>query len=131
MQASITNPTQELVVHNDYDVVVMRQDVRQHARTLGLGLIQQAKIATAISAVARGTLALQQFATFSMQTAKRGSRQAFEIQCVAPFGTAGGSQTEIEQALHVQEARLLVDEIELVMEKSAIRLILRVWLTAP
>lgn len=121
---------QELVVHNDYDVVVMRQDVRQHARTLGLGLIQQAKIATAISAVARGTLALQQLATFSMQTAKRGPRQAFEILCVAPLGTTNGNQTEIEQALHVQEARLLVDEIELIMEKSALQLTLRVWLTS-
>jgi hypothetical protein len=120
---------QALVVHNDYDVVVMRQDVRQHARSLGLGLIQQAKIATAISAVARGTLALQQFATFSMQTAKRGSRQAFEILCVAPLATSIEIQSELEQALHVPEARLLVDEIELVMEKSALRLTLRVWIT--
>ena len=57
MPSSPVVRTRHLQIRNEYDVVAMRQEVRQVARDLGLGLSQQAKIATAISTVARALIA--------------------------------------------------------------------------
>lgn len=120
----------QLVVSNDYDVVAMRQDVRQQARTLGLGLIQQAKLATAISAVARALLAIQQSTTFTMQTTTRGIRPALEIECVATIHPSSADATEMEQTFHMHEARLLVDETDIILQQNKAHLTLRVWLSS-
>lgn len=122
------NPrTYSLTVDNDYDVVTMRQDVRQQARALGLNLIQQAKLASAISAVARALLSIQQTTTFTMQTTHV-PRPAYEIACVAPLEYLATEPVELEQTLHMDEARLLVDEACLVLDQKNLRLTLRMWL---
>ena len=46
-------PPRHLQLYSEYDVIAMRQAVRQLARELGLELSQQAKIATAINTIAR------------------------------------------------------------------------------
>lgn len=113
----------QLVVSSDYDVVTIRQRVRQQARELGLGLIQQAKLASAISAVARHLLHDQPRAVFTIRTTQ-GLVPALEVICevdllaaVAPLAT------------QLNDLRLLVDEADLAREQDHARLILRVWLS--
>ncbi len=126
-----TTPAQHLVVRTEYDVVTMRQQLRQQARALGLGLIEQAKLATAITAVARRLLALEQTTTFVMQTTTDRQRPALEIGCKVDLGMAGNSSAQIEETLGLDEARLLVDEVDIARDYDNISLTLCLWLGNP
>ncbi len=128
MTQSTAQQLHQMIVRNDYDVVAMRQDVRQQARLLGLGLIHQAKLATAISAIARGLLAIHPSPVFTMQMTTEGPRRALEIACIAELGSSIGERTQLEEALHFEEARMLVDEASLALGNHEARLTLRMWL---
>lgn len=131
MPTSSPQQLRHLIINNEYDVVAMRQDVREHARALGLGLIQQAKLATAISAVARAALVLHPQPTFTLQKTTHNTRPALEVACFAALNGAAAQQGQMEQALHLAEARLLVDEASLTLASDGARLTLRVWIGPP
>jgi hypothetical protein len=100
-------------VGNEHDVIAMRQEVRQVARTLGLGLVEQAKIATAISAVARAMLALCEGVLLTMRMGRQGDQCVLEIMC-APMRWSGPRDlVQLEDHLNLANARLLVDEANL------------------
>jgi hypothetical protein len=92
----------------------MRQEVRRIARTLGLGLAEQAKIATAISTIARVLLARYRTAMFTLQTTNPDARPALEIACTLGPAPADGAQ--LEQMLHLADVRMLVDEVTLLFD---------------
>jgi hypothetical protein len=120
--------SRQLQVKSEYDVVVMRQEVRQLARDLGLGLSQQAKISTAISAVARALIATGRCTTMRMRTDDQALHPALEISCTLAVQQTPEELAQLEQALHVGEARALVDEAGLSLDGSGALLILRMWL---
>jgi hypothetical protein len=107
-------PPQHIIVATEYDVTSMRQEVRRIARTLGLGLAEQAKIATAISTIARVLLVRYRTAMFTLQTTNLDARPALEIACTLGPAPADGAQ--LEQMLHLADVRLLVDEVTLVFD---------------
>jgi len=113
----------------EYDVVAMRQAVRQVARDLGLGLSQQAKIATAISTIARALIAASCRTTIRMRLDDALPRPALEIVCHGPLGVLPGDLAQLEQLLHFGEARALVDAAELALGESGALLSLRMWLS--
>jgi hypothetical protein len=115
-------------VHCEHDVITMRQEVRQMARLLGLGLVEQAKIATAISAVARVLLTLDCTTVFTMRATGQGEHSALEISCVPPFGSEPIDIGQLEQKLNLTSTRLLVDEASLSRDANDLVLILRMRL---
>jgi hypothetical protein len=128
MRVSPAAQTRQLQIQNDYDVVAMRQEVRQVARDLGLGLSQQAKIATAISTVARALIAANTSATMGIRMNDTASRPALEIVCQLAGDQLLVEQTQLEELLQFSEARALVDEASLSLDTGGAVLILRMWL---
>jgi hypothetical protein len=117
-----------LQIRNEYDVVAMRQEVRQVARDLGLGLSQQAKIATAISTVARALIAASCSATMGIRTDDLAPHPALEIACHVSVDQLAVDLAQLEQELHFGEARALVDEAALSVEGDMVLIGLRMWL---
>jgi hypothetical protein len=98
----------------EYDVITMRQEVRQIARALGLGLAEQAKIATAMSTIARVLIDRNRSAMFTLQTINQEAQAALEIVCV--LGVAPLDDTQLEQMWNLANVRLLVDEAMLLRD---------------
>jgi hypothetical protein len=123
-------PAQQVAVHTDYDVIVLRQHVRELARNLGLGLIQQAKIATAVTTIARGFLELQRDMTFVLSTTADRVRPSFKIECDTPLNTGQSDPSQFAEVLRLEQTRLLVDELDLTLQCGVAQMTLRVWLGA-
>jgi len=129
MPALPTPAPRQVAIKTDYDVVVVRQHVRQLARELGLGLGQQAKISTAISAVARALLAMSCDTTFRMYIEESRPRAALVISCGLPTACASGELAQLEQRVHFSEARALVDDATIALDSSGALISLRMWLS--
>jgi serine/threonine-protein kinase RsbT len=52
----IVEKSETMPIHSDEDVVRVRQTVRNHAVTIGLSLVDQTKVVTASSEIARNTI---------------------------------------------------------------------------
>jgi hypothetical protein len=128
MRSSPVIQTRHLQIHNEYDVVAMRQEVRQVARDLGLGLSQQAKIATAISTISRALISANCSATMGIRVDDLASRPTLEIICQLAVGHLSADLAQLEQLLHFGEARALVDEASLALDNGGATLCLRMWL---
>jgi hypothetical protein len=117
----------QFLITNDYDVIVMRQEVRQLARELGLGLAQQAKLAAAISMVARMLLAVNQSTTMRMWTSDSMARPALEIAC-SLTSQPPDNLAQIENTLRLDELRTLVDMMTVSLEADETLINLRIQL---
>jgi hypothetical protein len=118
---SVVQP-QRIHVTTEYEVIAMRQEVRQMARILGLGLAQQAKIATAMTMLARILLAHNRSAMFTLQMIDQGAQAALEI--VSVLGPASVDGVQLEQMWNLADVRLLVDEA--ILSSDAGEAVLRV-----
>lgn len=118
----------QVSIKTDYDVVVMRQHVRQMARDLGLELSQQAKIATAISTVARALIVMNCSTTIWMRTEDSSPQPALVLSCKLPANQIPNDLAQLEQQLHFDAARALVDEATLTFDGNEALLSLRIWL---
>jgi serine/threonine-protein kinase RsbT len=87
--------TDSLEIRNSTDIVLIRQEVRKWALDLGFSLVEQTKIVTAASELARNSLDYGGGGTVRLEAvqngAKRGLRLVFEDQ--------GPGIPDIEQAL--------------------------------
>lgn len=117
-------------VGSEIDVVTLRQQVRQMARLLGLGLTQQARITAAISTVARSLVETSYNATFTIQATNHQPRPALEIVCTSSLmqQDAGNNPTHIKSIMRFDEAQSLVDEADISLQNEEICLTLRIWL---
>jgi serine/threonine-protein kinase RsbT len=113
---------------SNFDVVTARQHARELARTMGFGLTDQTRIATAVSEVARRALDNQGQISFS--TVTDGPRQGIECVCEgcqwmeAPPGLPTG---EVLGGLRGIER--LMDEFELrPQEDGQTVVVMRKWL---
>ncbi len=128
MQSIHAGAAHQVRITSEYDVITIRQDVRQLARVFGLGLAEQAKLAAAVSGVARALLAQQGSAEFTIKTVGEGRRKMLEIVCPACLGEAFANAQAFEQALRLDETRLLVDEATVSQIGHNLRLILHMRL---
>lgn len=110
MQTHHADTAHRVQVVSEYDVVTIRQNVRQLARVFGLGLAEQAKLAAAISGVARALLSQQGGAEFTIKTVGEGRRKMLEVVCPAPASKTCADTSTFGQAVKLDEVRLLVDE---------------------
>lgn len=119
----------QLEIRTEYDVIVLRQEVRQTARMLGMGLTQQAKIAAAISTIARALVAADFHATMLMSLEKTAARSAIEISCDVSPGQSAFDLVQLTQLIHFGDAQTLVDEAALSLNNGVAHCSLRMWLT--
>jgi hypothetical protein len=118
----------EFLIANDYDVVLMRREVRQLARELGLGLAQQAKLAAAISMVARTLIAINQGTTIRMWTSELLACPTLEISCSMASQPLLEDSARLERELRFDEIRSLVDMATMSLDGSETLLTMRIQL---
>ena len=128
MGISVTGLPREHQVSTDYNIITMRQDVRQVARELGLGLSQQAKIATAISTITRALITLPGSTIVQLCVDRGAPSPAFVISCRSSSTDQHDDLAHLEQSIRFDETRVLVDEATLSADENGILISLRMWL---
>lgn len=115
---------QPFIVVNDFDVVILRQEVRQRARQLGMDLRMQARLTAVISSVAREFLAIN--CTLHVTLARAGSPHGdgIDMVCAAAAGHNAPNAAHLEHIL--DDVRPLVNEVILGGEPGTPVVILRV-----
>ena len=88
-------PTQSLPLHSEEDVVRLRKQVRDSMVAMGFGLIEQTKIITAASELARNTLRYGGGGEARIARVSDGARQGLELR----FVDAGPGMDDIARAL--------------------------------
>jgi len=86
---------QRLPLHTDEDVVRLRKQVREQMIAMGFGLIEQTKIITAASELARNTLRYGGGGEGRITRVQKGARQGLEMS----FSDQGPGIPDIAQAL--------------------------------
>jgi serine/threonine-protein kinase RsbT len=74
--------TVQAQIHSQNDVVIARQLVRRGAQQAGLSLVDQTKIVTAASELARNTLVYGRGGTMTMEVMDGGSRRGVRLTFV-------------------------------------------------
>ena len=87
--------TAVLAVNSSDDVVRVRQEVRSRAIAAGLGIVDQTKIVTAASELARNTLVHGGGGTVRVESVSRGGRRGVRLM----FEDQGPGIPDIERAL--------------------------------
>jgi serine/threonine-protein kinase RsbT len=88
-------PVEELPIQTGDDVVRVRQLVRGHAKDVHLSLVDQTKLITAASELARNTLVYGGSGTARVQTVARNGRRGVR----AVFTDSGPGIADLDQAL--------------------------------
>ena len=115
-------------ITNDYDVIHMRQEVRQLARELGLGLARQAKLAVAIGMIARMLIAVNHGTTIRIWTSDPIEGLVLEIACSIASQPLAEDLAQLERELRFDEIRMLVDEATVSFDANETLLNLRIRL---
>lgn len=84
-----------LVIRSSDDVVRVRQEVRSRAVSAGLGIVDQTKIVTAASELARNTLNYGGGGTVRIELLQQGARHGVRLT----FEDQGPGIADVEQAL--------------------------------
>ncbi|MFN6471025.1 MAG: anti-sigma regulatory factor [Nostoc sp. SerVER01] len=87
--------TETIEIQSSGDVVLVRQAVRQLAVEIGFGLVDQTKIVTAASELARNTLDYGRGGTAKLETLEEGRRRGIKLT----FEDRGPGIPDIELAL--------------------------------
>ena len=87
--------TETMAIESSTDVVLVRQTVRQFAVEIGFGLVDQTKIVTAASELARNTLDYGGGGTVKLETLQEGGRRGLRLT----FEDHGPGISNIELAL--------------------------------
>ncbi|RUT09708.1 anti-sigma regulatory factor [Dulcicalothrix desertica PCC 7102] len=87
--------TETILIQSSTDVVLVRQSVRQFAVEIGFGLVDQTKIVTAASELARNTLDYGGGGTAKLETVESGRRRGLKLT----FEDQGPGIVDIDLAL--------------------------------
>jgi hypothetical protein len=127
----MTTPNvQRLSVCNDYDLITLRQAMRQQARAARLTPPQQARFTAAVSELARLLLHGSSSAVFTVGVSTTESgRAALEVACAAEAeGDSGSDLSNLFASPALTSARKLVDDACLLDSERGLRLAMRMWL---
>ena len=72
----------QILINNDLDIVTARVEGRNLARALGFGIIDQARIATAISELARNIVLYAKSGQMIVRQIENTHQRGIEIMCV-------------------------------------------------
>lgn len=119
------------MVIDEYDVIAMRQEVRQMARQIRVDLAQQARITAAISGVARELIVQRLSVLFTVLVRQCGGQPALEVRCDPQIDSPHAARIDFEHNRNVNDARRLVDEAEFSSSDGRPQLTLRIWIERP
>ncbi len=113
--------SKRVMVHNDLDIVSARVEGRNLAKRLGFGVIDQARIATAISELARNLVLYADGGQISLQALEEGGRRGIQIVCsdegpgIADIDLVmqDGYSTQRGLGMGLPGTRRLMDEFEI------------------
>lgn len=111
----------DVPIHTDLDIVIARTAARDAAKRLGFGATDQARIATAVSELARNIFLYAGAGTVSVRTLDQRGRRGIEIVCedqgpgIADISLVlrDGYSTSRGMGMGLPGARRLMDEFEL------------------
>lgn len=126
------------VIRSDLDIVIARTLARDVAKGLGFGAIDQARIATAVSELARNIFLYAGSGTVTVSEVERGGRRGIEIVCEdegpgisdIDLALTDGYTTSRGMGMGLPGARRLMDDFELSSELGVgTRIVCRKWRT--
>jgi serine/threonine-protein kinase RsbT len=111
----------DVAIHSDLDIVIARTAARDVAKRLGFGAIDQARIATAVSELARNIFLYAGSGTVSVRLLNRQGRHGIEIVCqdqgpgIADISLVmqDGYSTSRGMGVGLPGAKRLMDEFDL------------------
>lgn len=111
----------DVAIRSDLDIVLARSAAREVAKRLGFGAIDQARIATAVSELARNIFLYAGSGTVSVRPLERRGRPGIEIICedqgpgIADIALVmqDGYSTSRGMGMGLPGAKRLMDEFEL------------------
>lgn len=109
------------VIRSDLDIVIARTMARDTAKALGFGAIDQARIATAVSELARNIFLYAGTGTVTVREIERNARKGIEIICedqgpgIADIDLVmqDGYSTSRGMGMGLPGAKRLMDEFDL------------------
>lgn len=125
---SMTIEEHAYTVDKELDVVVLRQAIREVARSLALSLGQQARVTAAISDVARNLLTHHWPMIFAITVRTVGVRRALDVICQRPASQSHPSIAEFESQICIESALRLLDEASFIHSAGSPSLTLRIWI---
>ena len=114
---------------DNFDIVMARQAAREMARDLGFGLTDQARIATAISEVARRALESQGNITFTF--VEKGQLQGIECVCLqCDWHRTSEPHSSLPSSKVLGGVERLMDDFEVkaIRGRSGTTVIMRKWI---
>jgi len=117
---------QQLPVSSEYDLIALRQAVRQQARAAGLGTPQQARLTAAVNELARLLLQGVGESTFTIGVRGDNGRDALEVQCATAPGH-GAAMSRLYSSAELDAARHLVDDARLLSAQRGPLVLMRMW----
>ena len=72
---------EEVAVRNNTDIVTARNSVRTYAKQMGFGLVDQSRIATAVSELARNIVVYAKSGKVEIAKLNEGPKKGIEIVC--------------------------------------------------
>jgi serine/threonine-protein kinase RsbT len=113
--------TKHVLINNDLDIVKARVEGRNLARALGFGIIDQARIATAISELARNIVLYAEKGEVTVQAVENVHQRGIEVVCsdhgpgIADISLAmrDGYSSRHGLGMGLSGTRRLMDEFEI------------------
>jgi serine/threonine-protein kinase RsbT len=123
-------------IRSDLDIVTARVEGRELAKELGFGVIDQARIATAISELTRNIVQYAERGEAIMRPVEVGGRVGVEIICQdegpgildIDLAMQDGYSTSTSLGMGLPGAKRLMDEFEIESEIGGTTIIIRKWL---
>ena len=111
-----------ITIQSDLDIVAARMAARDMAKTMGFGAIDQARIATAISELARNIYLYAGEGTVTVSEVQQGVRKGLEVICedtgpgIEDINTVmqDGYTTSKGMGMGLPGARRLMDDFEVI-----------------
>ena len=119
------------------DIIISRSAIKEMAKEIGFGIVDQTKIATAVSELARNIVAYAGSGTLDAIAVMSNSRKGIEIVCedrgpgIEDIGLAfrDGYSTSGGMGMGLPGSRRLMDELDLKSEKGkGTTVLIRKWL---
>jgi serine/threonine-protein kinase RsbT len=126
-----------IFIHSDLDIVSARVEGRELAKALGFGTIDQARIATAISELARNIVLYAGEGTVTIRAIEQGGRKGVEVICEdrgpgiedVNLVMRDGYSTSRGLGMGLPGAKRLMDDFEITSRVGeGTRVVVRKWL---
>ena len=115
-----------LVIQNEFDIVTARQLCRDYARSIGLGLAQQAKLTAAISAVSRSFYLADSSVYVTFKVMNEHPRVGLSV--IYESQATPANEKELNELLQMDAVQKLVDAASITTSGQRATLTLSMWM---